>query len=117
MKFSLSWLKDHLDTDASAEAIADKLTAIGLEVEELSNPAVQDQVDNRRCAQEHRVLLRPYGSGREGSEAQSEPHLVLPIARLQTVDGEQHERQSRKFEHYIRADPQRFRQAEERNRR
>jgi phenylalanyl-tRNA synthetase beta chain len=39
MKFSLSWLKDHLETDASAEAIADKLTNIGLEVEELSNPA------------------------------------------------------------------------------
>jgi phenylalanyl-tRNA synthetase beta chain len=39
MKFSLSWLKDHLETDASAREIADKLTAIGLEVEELSNPA------------------------------------------------------------------------------
>jgi phenylalanyl-tRNA synthetase beta chain len=39
MKFSLSWLKDHLETDASAKAIADKLTAIGLEVEDLSNPA------------------------------------------------------------------------------
>src|SRR5437763_5504937 len=39
MKFSLSWLKDHLDTDASAEALADKLTNIGLEVEDLSNPA------------------------------------------------------------------------------
>ncbi|MFL6766085.1 MAG: phenylalanine--tRNA ligase subunit beta, partial [Sphingomicrobium sp.] len=39
MKFSLSWLKDHLDTDASAEAIADKLTAIGLEVEGIGNPA------------------------------------------------------------------------------
>src|SRR6476646_7143886 len=39
MKFSLSWLKHHLDTDASAETIADKLTAIGLEVEGLSNPA------------------------------------------------------------------------------
>ena len=39
MKFSLSWLKQHLDTDASAEAIADKLTAIGLEVESLTNPA------------------------------------------------------------------------------
>jgi phenylalanyl-tRNA synthetase beta chain len=39
MKFSLSWLKDHLDTNASAHEIADKLTAIGLEVEELSNPA------------------------------------------------------------------------------
>ena len=39
MKFSLSWLKEHLDTDCSADAIADKLTAIGLEVEGISNPA------------------------------------------------------------------------------
>src|SRR5438270_2059570 len=39
MKFPLSWLKDHLDTEASAEAIAERLTNIGLEVEELSNPA------------------------------------------------------------------------------
>jgi phenylalanyl-tRNA synthetase beta chain len=39
MKFSLSWLKQHLDTEASAEAIAEKLTAIGLEVESLTNPA------------------------------------------------------------------------------
>jgi len=33
MKFSLSWLKDHLETDADAAQVADKLTAIGLEVE------------------------------------------------------------------------------------
>ena len=39
MKFSLSWLKEHLETDASAEEIAERLTNIGLEVEELSNPA------------------------------------------------------------------------------
>ncbi len=39
MKFSLSWLKAHLDTDATADAIAERLTAIGLEVEAVSNPA------------------------------------------------------------------------------
>ena len=39
MKFSLEWLKEHLETNASAQEIADKLTAIGLEVENLSNPA------------------------------------------------------------------------------
>jgi phenylalanyl-tRNA synthetase beta chain len=39
MKFSLSWLKAHLETDASAEALAERMTAIGLEVEEVSNPA------------------------------------------------------------------------------
>jgi phenylalanyl-tRNA synthetase beta chain len=39
MKFPLSWLKDHLETEASAEEIADTLTNIGLEVEEVNNPA------------------------------------------------------------------------------
>ncbi len=39
MKFTLSWLKDHLDTDANASAVATRLTAIGLEVESVSNPA------------------------------------------------------------------------------
>lgn len=33
MKFTLSWLKDHLDTDASLDAILAKLTDLGLEVE------------------------------------------------------------------------------------
>ena len=39
MKFSLSWLKQHLGTDADAQTIADTLTAIGLEIEGLENPA------------------------------------------------------------------------------
>ncbi|MEJ5977232.1 phenylalanine--tRNA ligase subunit beta [Novosphingobium sp. PS1R-30] len=39
MKFSLSWLKDHLDTTASVDEIAAKLNAIGLEVEGVENPA------------------------------------------------------------------------------
>jgi phenylalanyl-tRNA synthetase beta chain len=39
MKFTLSWLKDHLDTDASVDEISEALTDLGLEVEEISNPA------------------------------------------------------------------------------
>ncbi|MEX0347538.1 MAG: phenylalanine--tRNA ligase subunit beta [Rhizobiaceae bacterium] len=39
MKFTLSWLKDHLDTDASLDEICDKLTMIGLEVEEVDDKA------------------------------------------------------------------------------
>ncbi len=39
MKFTLSWLKEHLETTASVEEIADTLTKIGLEVEEVFNPA------------------------------------------------------------------------------
>lgn len=39
MKFTLSWLKDHLDTDASLEDICAKLTKIGLEVEDVDDKA------------------------------------------------------------------------------
>ncbi|MEI9885552.1 MAG: phenylalanine--tRNA ligase subunit beta [Rhizomicrobium sp.] len=37
MKFTLSWLKAPLDTDADVHTIADKLTSIGLEVESLED--------------------------------------------------------------------------------
>ena len=39
MKFTLSWLKDHLDTSASVEELAAALTGCGLEVEGIENPA------------------------------------------------------------------------------
>jgi len=39
MKFTLSWLKDHLETDASLDEITDRLTAIGLELEEVVDRA------------------------------------------------------------------------------
>lgn len=39
MKFTLSWLKEHLQTDASAAEISETLTRIGLEVEGVENPA------------------------------------------------------------------------------
>jgi phenylalanyl-tRNA synthetase beta chain len=39
MKFTLAWLKEHLDTKASVETIAATLTRIGLEVEEVFDPA------------------------------------------------------------------------------
>jgi len=38
MKFTLSWLLDHLDTDATLEQIVDMLPMLGLEVESLVNP-------------------------------------------------------------------------------
>jgi phenylalanyl-tRNA synthetase beta chain len=39
MKFTLSWLKEHLDTDEPVEKLADKLTMIGLEVEYIEDKA------------------------------------------------------------------------------
>ena len=45
MKFTLSWLEEHLDTDASAEATADKLTNIGLELKTVVEQ-FREQVQN-----------------------------------------------------------------------
>lgn len=39
MKFTLSWLKDHLETDATLDQICERLTAIGLEVEDVDDKA------------------------------------------------------------------------------
>ena len=39
MKFTLSWLKEHLDTNASVEAVVEAMTMAGLEVEDVENPA------------------------------------------------------------------------------
>ncbi|MGY6532634.1 phenylalanine--tRNA ligase subunit beta [Glycocaulis sp.] len=39
MKFTLSWLKEHLETDKSLAEIADAMTMAGLEIEHIDNPA------------------------------------------------------------------------------
>ena len=39
MKFTLSWLQDHLATDASLSAVLDAMTMAGLEVEHWNDPA------------------------------------------------------------------------------
>ena len=39
MKFTLSWLKEHLDTTAILDQITEALTDLGLEVEEVRDPA------------------------------------------------------------------------------
>jgi phenylalanyl-tRNA synthetase beta chain len=39
MKFTFNWLKEHLDTDAPLDAIVEKLSMIGLEVEETQDRA------------------------------------------------------------------------------
>jgi hypothetical protein len=41
VKFTLSWLKEHLDTDASLDDIVTKLTMIGLEVEGVEDKGKQ----------------------------------------------------------------------------
>ncbi|SDF44216.1 phenylalanyl-tRNA synthetase beta subunit [Limimonas halophila] len=41
MKFTLSWLRDHLATEASLERLTDALTMLGHEVEEVDDPAAR----------------------------------------------------------------------------
>jgi len=39
MKFTLSWLKEHLETDVTIDEVVDAMTLAGLEVEDVHNPA------------------------------------------------------------------------------
>jgi phenylalanyl-tRNA synthetase beta chain len=39
MKFTLSWLKEHLETDAPLDTIAERLTMLGLEIDGIGNRA------------------------------------------------------------------------------
>src|SRR5437868_5710796 len=41
MKFTLGWLHEHLDSDASLDTIAETLTSVGLEVEGIEDPAAK----------------------------------------------------------------------------
>jgi phenylalanyl-tRNA synthetase beta chain len=68
MKFTLSWLKEHLETDAPVERIADKLTMIGLEVERLEDKS---------------ELLAPFSIARVVS---AEPHPNADRLRVCMVD-------------------------------
>ena len=57
MKFTLNWLKDHLDTDASLEVIVEKLSLIGLEVEGVENKA--DELKAFRTAKVIEAVQHP----------------------------------------------------------
>jgi phenylalanyl-tRNA synthetase beta chain len=71
MKFTLSWLKDHLDTDAPLERIVETLTAIGLEVENVDDKAALKpfviakvlSAEKHPDADKLRVLMVDTGSG------------------------------------------------------
>jgi len=73
MKFTLSWLKQHLDTSASLEDILETMVKVGLEVEDVINPAEQ---------------LKAFTIG-EVLHAEKHPDAdKLKVCRVATVDGE-----------------------------
>ncbi|MEO1647891.1 MAG: phenylalanine--tRNA ligase subunit beta [Pseudomonadota bacterium] len=73
MKFSLTWLKDHLETDATLGEITDALNAIGLEVEGVEDPA---------------ELLKGFQVAHVLSAAKHPDADKLQVLKVDTGDGE-----------------------------
>ncbi|WP_140985873.1 phenylalanine--tRNA ligase subunit beta [Asticcacaulis tiandongensis] len=72
MKFSLNWLKDHLNTDADINAVAAAMTAAGLEVEDVTDPA---------------KLLAPFSVARIVEAAKHPNADKLQVCQVDTIDG------------------------------
>lgn len=72
MKFTLSWLKDHLQTDASIDRLVDAMTMAGLEVEEIHDPAAK---------------LAPFTIARIVSAAKHPNADKLQVCQVETKDG------------------------------
>ena len=73
MKFTLSWLKEHLETDAPVDEIARVLTDLGLEVEEVTDPAAR---------------LRGFTIARIAHAEQHPDADRLRVLRVETAEGE-----------------------------
>jgi len=73
VKFTLAWLKEHLDTEAPLAAITDKLTIVGLEVEHVEDKG---------------KMLAPYVIGNVVSAEQHPNADRLRVCMVDTGDGE-----------------------------
>lgn len=72
MKFTLSWLKDHLETEADVHQIAEAMTMAGLEVEEVLDPAAK---------------LAPFTVAKIISAERHPNADRLQVCQVETVDG------------------------------
>lgn len=72
MKFTLGWLKDHLDTTADVAAVAEAMTMAGLEVEEVHDPI---------------AALAPFTVARIVSAERHPNADRLQVCQVETVDG------------------------------
>ena len=73
MKFTLSWMKKHLETSATVDEIAEALTDLGLEVEGIENPAEK---------------LRPFTIAKVKSAVQHPDADRLRVCVVETDEGE-----------------------------
>ena len=72
MKFSLSWLKDHLKTDASIDQVAAAMTMAGLEVEDIHDPS---------------KALKPFTVAKVVEAARHPNADKLQVLQVDTIDG------------------------------
>jgi phenylalanyl-tRNA synthetase beta chain len=72
MKFTLSWLKEHLETTATVGEIVDAMTMAGLEVEDVHDPA---------------RALKPFTVAKIVEAVQHPNADRLRVCQVQTVDG------------------------------
>ncbi|MDG2522391.1 phenylalanine--tRNA ligase subunit beta [Caulobacter segnis] len=72
MKFTLSWLKDHLETDATISQVVDAMTMAGLEVEHVTDPATK---------------LAPFTVAKIVEAVQHPNADRLRVCQVDTVDG------------------------------
>ncbi len=72
MKFTLSWLKEHLETDADVVRVVDAMTMAGLEVEHVADPATK---------------LAPFTVARIVEAVQHPNADRLRVCQVDTVDG------------------------------
>ena len=72
MKFTLSWLKDHLETDCSVAQVVDAMTMAGLEVEHVTDPATK---------------LAPFSVAKIVEAVQHPNADRLRVCQVDTVDG------------------------------
>lgn len=72
MKFTLSWLKDHLETEADAVAVAAAMTMAGLEVEDVHDPI---------------AALAPFTVAKIVSAERHPNADRLQVCQVETVDG------------------------------
>ncbi len=99
MKFSLEWLKDHLDTQADLQSIISGLTNVGLEVESVYDPNVIfekfvvahiDTAEKHPQADRLQVCQVSYGDGKQAQVVCGAPNaragmfvvLALPSALI-----------------------------------
>ena len=100
MKFTLSWLRDHLDTDASVEEIARTLNAIGLEVE-----GIEDRGAALAGTRASGTSTSPSSSS--GSTTTCSPRSAAPWPLATRPDPPARGRSSRPLRHVVGWSPRR----------